>query len=79
MRNFARGSGEEWFWPLVPFSERKTTFSIYLTSIKTKISTNFEYKDYEDKIKMVQEQWLPLKIKFLFGHYLKIEVLVPHQ
>ena len=35
----------------------------------------FVYKEYEDKIKMVQEQWLQLEIKFLFGYYLKIVVV----
>ena len=34
----------------------------------------FVYKEYEDKIKIVQEQWLLLKTKFLLGHYLKIVI-----
>ena len=28
----------------------------------------FKRKQYEDKIKMVQEQWLQLKMKFLLGY-----------
>ena len=34
----------------------------------------FVYKEYEEKVKTVQKQWLPLKIKFLLGHYLKIVI-----
>ena len=30
------------------------------------------YKEYEVKIKMVQEQWLQLKMKFLLVYYMKI-------
>ena len=29
------------------------------------------YKEYEVKIKMVQEQWLQLKMKFLLGYNMK--------
>ena len=32
----------------------------------------FVYKKYEIKTKMVQEQWLQLKIKFLMGYNMKI-------
>ena len=28
------------------------------------------YKDYDVKIKLVQEQWIQLKMTFLLGHYL---------
>ena len=46
-------SDEEWFWPFEPFLKLKTTFCIYWTSIKTKISMTFVCKEYEDKIIMV--------------------------
>ena len=32
------------------------------------------YEEYEVKIKMVQEQWLQLKIKFLLGYNIKIVI-----
>ena len=32
----------------------------------------FAYKEYEVKIKMVQEQWLQLKMKFLLDFNMKI-------
>ena len=32
------------------------------------------YKEYEVKIKMVQDQWLQLKMKFLLGHNMKIVI-----
>ena len=32
------------------------------------------YKEYEGKIKMVQEKWLQLKMKFLLGCNLKIVI-----
>ena len=32
----------------------------------------YVYKEYEVKIKMVQEQWLELKMKFLLVCYMKI-------
>ena len=79
IENFGRGGGggrgavgwesdEEWLWPFEPFSNLITTFCIYWTSIKTKVSMTFVYKECENKIKMVPEQWLQLKIKFLFGY-----------
>ena len=34
------------------------------------------YKEYESKIRMVQEQWLKLKMKPLSDHNLKIYYLV---
>ena len=30
------------------------------------------YKEYEVKIKMVQKQWLQLKMKFLLVYYIKV-------
>ena len=32
------------------------------------------YKEYEAKIKMVQEQWLQLKMKFLLDYNMKIVI-----
>ena len=37
-----------------------------------KISMTCVYKEYEVKIKMVQEQWLQLEMKFLLGYSMKI-------
>ena len=39
---------------------------------KIKISMTCEHKEYEVKIKVVQEQWLHLKMKFLLGYNMKI-------
>ena len=58
------------FWPLKPFSKLKTTFCNYWTSVKIKISMIYEV--YKVKIKMVQKQWLQLKLKFLLGYNMKI-------
>ena len=49
---------EKWFWPFKPFPKLKTTFCKYWKLIKIKISMTCLYKEYEVKIKMVQEQWL---------------------
>ena len=35
----------------------------------------FVYKECEDKINMIPEQWLQLKIKFLLGYYLGTKIL----
>ena len=32
------------------------------------------YEEYEVEIKMVQEQWLQLKMKFLLGYNIKIVI-----
>ena len=62
---------KELFWQLEPFSELNTTFCIYWTSIKMKISMTCVYKEYKIKRKMVQEQWLQLKNEVFvrFKHY----------
>ena len=73
--NFSIGwweSEKEWFWPLEPFSKLKTTFWKYWTLIKIKISMACVYKEHGGKIKMVQEQWLQLKMKTLLGYNMKI-------
>ena len=83
--NFAGGiffqwweSDKEWFWRFEPVSKLKTRFRKYWTSIKIKISMTCMYKDYKFKIKMVQEQWLQLKMReatarefFLVGGWTK--------
>ena len=33
-----------------------------------------KYKEYEVKIKMVQEQWLQLKLEFLLGYNVNIVI-----
>ena len=40
--------------------------------IKMKISMTCMYKEYGGKIKMVQKQWLQLKMKILLGYNMKI-------
>ena len=59
--DFLSGGGnhypeEEWLWR--PFSKLKTKFCKYWILIKIKISMTCIYEEYDDKIKMVQEQWL---------------------
>ena len=56
------------------FFKAKTTFCEYWTLIKIKISTTCVSKEYEIKTKMVQEQWLQLKMMFLLGYNLKIVI-----
>ena len=41
----------------------KTAFCEYWTSINIKISITCVYKEHEIKTKMVQEQWLQIKMK----------------
>ena len=65
-------SEKKLFWLFKPFSKVKTTFCNYWTSIKIKISMTCVYKEYKVKIKMVQEQWLQLKLKFLLGYNINI-------
>ena len=57
---------EEWFWRFKNFSKLKTAFCEYWTLIKIKISMICVSKEYEIKTKMVQEEWLQLKMTFLF-------------
>ena len=54
-----------------PFSKLKTAFREYWTSVKIKINMTWVSKEYKIKIKMEQEQWLPLKMLFLLGYNLK--------
>ena len=39
-----------------------------------KVSMTCAYDKYEDEIKMVQEQWPQLKIDFLLGYNIKINI-----
>ena len=63
---------EEWFWRFEKFSKLKTAFCEYWTSIKIKISMICVSKEYEIKTKMVQEQWLQLKMTFLFFYWVEL-------
>ena len=65
MGNFVEGGGTfllsggnlrgRVFWPFKPFSKLKTTFCKYWTRFKTKISMTCVYKEYEVKIKYINE------------------------
>ena len=80
MKNFAGGnffiqlweSDRKWFWPFDSFSKLKRTFCNYRTSIKIKTSMTCVYKEYKVKIKIMKEQWLQLKMKFLMDYNMKI-------
>ena len=61
-----------WFRQFENFSKLKTPFYEYWTSIKIKISMICVSKGYEIKTKMVQEQWLQLKITFLFFYWVEL-------
>ena len=65
-------SEEEWFWRFENFSKLKTAFCEYWTSIKIKISMICVSKEYKIKTKMVQEQWLQLKMTFLFFYWVEL-------
>ena len=69
-------SEAEWIWQFEPFPKLKTAFCEYWTSIKIKISMTCVSQEYEIKTKIIQEQWLQLKITFLFGSNLKFFYLV---
>lgn len=61
---------EKWFCQIESFSKLQTTFYIYWTSINVKTSMTCQYKEYEVKTKIVQEQQLYLKMKFLLNYNL---------
>ena len=65
---------EEWFWSFELFSKLKPTFCEYWALIKIKISMTCVYKEYEVKIKMVQEWRLQLKMNFLLGYNMKFVI-----
>ena len=66
--------GEEWFWPFEPFAKLKIGFCEYWTSNKIEISMTCASKEYQIKTKLVQEQWLQLKMKFLLGNNFKVVI-----
>ena len=80
MENFAGSflvgwwGSEEWFWTFEPFSKLKAIICKYWKSIKMKVSMTCAWKEYEVKIKMVQEQKLQLKMEFLVGYNMKIVI-----
>ena len=55
------------------FFKAKNSFLWILISIKPKLAWPV-YKKYEIKTKMVQEQWLQLKMKILVGYNMKIDI-----
>ena len=63
---------EEWFWRLENIAKLKTVFCVYWTSIKIKISMTCVLNEYEIKTKMVQEQWLQLKLTFLLFYWVEL-------
>ena len=63
---------EEWFWWFEYFSKLKAAFFEYWTSIKIKISMLCISKDHEIKTKMVQEQWLQIKMTFIFFYWVEL-------
>ena len=56
---------EEWFWRLENFSKLKQHFVNTEHQLKSKLAWSV-FQEYEIKTKMVQEQWLQLKMTFLF-------------
>ena len=56
------------------FSRVKTTFCNYWTSIKIKITMTCVYKENVDKIQMVEEEWLQLKLQVLLDYNMKIVI-----
>ena len=53
-------------------SKLKKACCEYWTSIKINISVTCVSKDYEIKTKVVQEQWLKVKMPFLLGYNLQM-------
>ena len=58
---------KESLWLFEPFCK-------FWTLIKIKVSMTCVYKGYQVQIKMVQEQWLQLKMKLLLGYNMKIVI-----
>ena len=67
-------SEEECFWPFKPFSKLKTAICKYWTLIKIKIGMTCVCKAYEGKMKIVQEHWLQLEMKFVLACKMKIVI-----
>ena len=83
MGNF--GEGRDFFYGLVKicrgviftiqtFFKAKNNIPQILNINKTKISVTCVYKQYEVKVKMVQEQRIQLKMKFLPGYNIRIVI-----
>ena len=64
-------SEEELFWPVNYFSKSETTICKYWTLIQFKIGMTCVCKEYEGKIKIVQEPWLQLKMNFILAYNMK--------
>ena len=62
---------KEGFWSFEHFSKLKPILFKYWTSIKIKVSMTYVNKDYKVKIKMIQEQWLQLKMSILRSYNMK--------
>ena len=62
---------EEWFWPFKPFQSEKQLSLNIGHHLKSKLVWPAS-KEYEIETKMVHEQWMQLKMKFLLGYNLKI-------
>ena len=56
------------------FLKVSNNINYYWASIKIKLRMTCVFKEYDIKIKMVQEQWLHLKMKFLLGYNMKIVI-----
>ena len=59
-------SDEKCFWPFKPFSKLKATICKYWTLVKIKVDMTCACKEYEVKLKILQEQWLQLQLKFFW-------------
>ena len=59
------------FTSFKPFSRLKATICKYGSLIKTKISRTCVCKEYESKMKIVQEQWRQLKMKLFLAYNMK--------
>ena len=62
----------KWFWWFKKFSKLKVVNCEYWTPIKIKISMTRVSKEYKDETKMVQEQWLQLKMTLLFFYWVEL-------
>ena len=75
MRNFAGGGGEseeECFWSFKPFSKLISTICKCWILNKIKISLSCVCKEYKGKMKIVQEQWIQLKMKLSLVYNMKM-------
>ena len=70
----AVGTWREVILTFEPFSKLKTVFCEYWRSFEIKISMTSVSKRYENKTKIIHEQWLQLKMMFSFGYNLKVVI-----